>query len=626
MRRLYVCSLILLIALLLPSAATEAQSKSVYAEDYDVDLIVLPNGDLRVVETLDMAFQGGPFTYGFRTIPTDRLDEITDIEVWEGNQRYAPNRSGDANTYRAAYTEDEDVEVRWYYPPTSNANRTFQIAYTVKGAARRYDEGDEVWWMAIHDDHPYPIRSSRVTLQLPEGTTVNAQDGGQGYVVETDGVAAEVTVSPDRRTVTAVASEVLSPGEYLALGAKFTPGVVGGAKPEWQADYDRKVSWDNGGRQVLNLFLGALGLLTLFGAPLVVYLLWYQRGRDPHVGLVADYLPEPPEDIPPGVAGTLIDEKADLQDVIATLIDLARRGYLTMAEEAERGFAGLTLNRDFVFERTGKGWSDLRDYEVTLLQTLFGSSRTKRMSDLKNKFYTALPEIQKGLYASVVEEGYFRSSPDDTRRNYTVMGFVVAALVITVTVVTTMLLAQWVDTIWCPAVGLLVGAVALIMVGQAMPSKTKKGAESTARWNAFRRYLKEIERYTDLETATELFERYLPYAIAFNLERRWVQKFARVETTPIPRWYYPYWMMGRPGHYGTGSQRSGAEGGSQPSVQSMSDGFAGGLQGMSDGLTSMFNSVGKTMTSAPSSSGSGGFSGGGFSGGGSSGGGSSGFG
>jgi uncharacterized membrane protein len=248
------------------------------------------------------------------------------------------------------------------------------------------------------------------------------------------------------------------------------------------------------------------------------------------------------------------------------------------------------------------------------------------MSDLKNKFYTALPEIQKDLYAAVVEEGYFRASPDDTRRNYTVMGFVLAALVITVTVVTTMLLSQWIDTIWCPAVGLLVGAVALLAVGQAMPAKTKKGAESTARWNAFRRYLKEIERYTDLETATELFERYLPYAIAFNLERRWVQKFARVETTPIPHWYHPYWMMGRHSQYGTGSQGSGAEGGSQPSVQSMSDGLAGGLQGMSDGLTSMFNSVGKTMTSAPSSSSSGGFSGGGFSGGGSSGGGSSGFG
>jgi uncharacterized membrane protein YgcG len=626
MRRLFVFSVIFLTALLALALPVGAQAKSVYAKDYDVDVIVLPNGDLRVVETLDMAFQGGPFTYGFRVIPTDRLDDITNIEVWEGDVSYQPNRTSSANTFRAQYTEDDDVEVRWYFPPTTNANRTFNIAYTVEGAVRRYEEGDEVWWMAVHDDHPYAIRGSEVTLQLPEGLTFNVKDDGEGYVVDTDGVAADLTVSPDGRTLTAVATESLDPGDFLAVGVKFTPGLVSGDKPSWQSDYDDKAAWDSGGRQVVNLLFGTLGLMTLILTPLLVYLLWYSRGRDPHVGLVADYLPEPPDDVPPGVAGTLVDEKADMQDVVATLIDLARRGYLTMTEEAEKGFAGLTLNRDFVFERTDKDWGGLRDYEVTLLRKLFGKSRSTRMSDLKNKFYTALPKLREGLYDAVVEEGYFRSSPDTTRRNYRILGFIVGAFVLTFTVVFTAIFSEWVDTIWCPAVGLILGSVALITVGQAMPAKTKKGAEASARWNAFRRYLKEIERYTDLETATELFERYLPYAIAFNLERRWVQKFARVETTPIPGWYFPYWMMGRAGSHRSGQGRSSVEGGSRPSVQSMSDGLAGGLQSMSDGMVSMFNSVGKTMTSAPSSSGSGGFSGGGFSGGGSSGGGSSGFG
>jgi uncharacterized membrane protein len=625
MRRLAFFSVVLLIALLWLVAPVVAQSKSVHAKSYDVDLTVLPNGDLQVVETLEMAFQGGPFSYGFRVIPTDRLDSITDIEVQEGGRAYAYSGSGGEYTYRVNQSED-DVEVRWYYPYTSNATRTFEIAYTVKGAVRRYDEGDEVWWMAVHDDHPYLIRTSRVTLQLPDGVAINMRDGGKGYVAETDGVGADFTVDPTRRTVTAVATEPLESGDFLALGVKFTPGAVGGGKPGWQADYDDQVSWDNGGRQVLNLLLGFLGLLTLIGAPLAVYLLWYTRGRDPHVGLVADYLPEPPDDAPPGIAGTLVDEKADLQDVVATMIDLARRGYLTITEEAEKGFGGLTFKQDFVFERTDKEWSDLRDYEVTLLRKLLGRKSSKRMSDLKNKFYTALPAIREGLYDSVVEEGYFRSSPDKTRRNYMILGFVLGAIALTLAIVTTALFVEWVDAIWCPAVGILVGTVALVVVGQAMPAKTPKGAEATARWRAFRSYLKEIERYTDLETATELFERYLPYAIAFNLERRWVKKFTRIEATPIPGWYFPYWVSGRGAHRSSGGYSGSSEGGSGPTVQSMSDGLAGGLQSMSDGLVSMFNSVGKTMTSAPSSSGSGGFSGGGFSGGGSSGGGSSGFG
>jgi len=626
MRRLFIFSLVLLSAIVLTASPVGAQAKSVYAKNYDVDVAVLPNGDLRVVERLEMAFQGGPFSYGFRTIPNERLDDITDIEVREGGRTYVLDRSSGEYTYRITRGED-DVEVRWYFPYSTNETRTFEIAYTVKGAVRRYTEGDEVWWTAIHADRPYSIRSSRTTLQLPEGVTINTRDGGDGFVAETDGVAADLTVSPDRRSVTVVATETLDPDEFLAVGVKFTPDVVGGGKPNWQAAYDRKVGWDNGGRQVLNLLLGVLGLLALVAAPLAVYLVWYRRGRDPYIGLVADYLPEPPDDLPPGVAGTLVDEKADLQDIVATLIDLARRGYLTMTEEAERGFGGLTFKRDFVFERTAQDWRDLRDYEATLLEKLLGSEQSKRMSELKNKFYTALPQIREGLYDAVVEEGYFRTRPDITRRNYTVLAAVLGAVIVTLSVVATVLFVEWVDTIWCPAVGAFIGALGFVAVAQVMPVKTRKGADASARWNAFKRYLKEIENYSDLETAKDLFERYLPYAIAFNLERRWVNKFAKIEAMPIPTWYFPYWMYGPSSHHGSGGYTGGGEGGPRPSVQNMSDGMAGSFQRMSDGMVNMFNSVGSTMTSAPSSSGSGGgFSGGGFSGGGSSGGGSSGFG
>jgi uncharacterized membrane protein YgcG len=626
MRRPVFVFLILLIALLCSSAPVGAQAKSLYWNRFDVDVTVQSNGDLRVVETQEITFLGGPFHFGYATIPGDRLDDITDIEIWEGGTRYQQSSSGQEYTFRSGW-ENGDLWVRWYFPSTSNSSHTFEFRYTVKGAVRRYEDGDEVWWMAVPGDHDYAIRRSQVAIRLPEGVAVNPKPDADGFVVDSDGVAADLSVSEDRRTVTAVAREALEPGDFLAVGVKFTPGVVGGSKPSWQADFDRRAEWDAGAKPVLDLFLGVLGLLALAGGPLGVYLLWYTRGRDPQVGIVADYLAEPPEDVPPGVVGTLLDEKADLQDVLATLIDLARRGYLTITEETEKGFAGLTMKQDFVFERTDKAWDDLKPYELTLLRKLFGGAQSSRMSDLKNKFYTALPNIRDGLYDAVVEAGYFRTPPDTTRRRFTILGVLVGALVLGAGIFATSLLVEWVSTIWCPAVGLLLGAVALIVVGQVMPAKTKKGAESAARWRAFRQYLKEIERYTDLDTAAELFERYLPYAIAFNLERRWVQKFARIEATPIPGWYFPYWMMGRAHGRGTYSGSGRGEGGARPSVQDMSDSLAGGLQSMSDGLVSMFNSVGKTFTSAPSSSGSGGgFSGGGFSGGGSSGGGSRGFG
>src|SRR5262249_61116422 len=45
----------------------------------------------------------------------------------------------------------------------------------------------------------------------------------------------------------------------------------------------------------------------------------------------------PPDDIRPGQVGTLIDESADVIDVIATIVDLAVRKYLRIRELRRQG-------------------------------------------------------------------------------------------------------------------------------------------------------------------------------------------------------------------------------------------------------------------------------------------------
>ena len=42
------------------------------------------------------------------------------------------------------------------------------------------------------------------------------------------------------------------------------------------------------------------------------------------------------------MAGALIDEKVDVKEVIATIVDLARRGYLEISEEKGEGFLAKT--------------------------------------------------------------------------------------------------------------------------------------------------------------------------------------------------------------------------------------------------------------------------------------------
>jgi hypothetical protein len=76
----------------------------------------------------------------------------------------------------------------------------------------------------------------------------------------------------------------------------------------------------------------------------------------------------------------------------------------------------------------------------------------------------------------------------------------------------------------------------LIRMGGSMPRKTRAGAEAAAKWNAFRRYLSSIERYEQVSEARGIFDRYLPYAVAFGLDQSWIRKFALVGAE-TPSWY-----------------------------------------------------------------------------------------
>ena len=602
--------------ILLTALPVQAQSKTLHWDRYYTEINVLENGDLLISETQSIVFETGSFTYGYRTIPLDKTDGIENIRVLEGNVEYSKASTQQDHTFTVS-EENNEIVVYWYFPPTANESRTFSFIYTVKGGIKMNEkEGDSLFWKAIPADHGFPIRSGRATVYFPEGVDL-------GDMVAF-GTPAEYTIENNK--VTFVATGQIPAGQEMEIGVAFGPGLIQAETPAWQKTEESG--------QVFNLLLGALGVLVLIGGIVAVILLWYTRGRDPEIGPVADMLAEPPSDLPPGVAGTLVDEKADIQDILATLMDLARRGYLEMIESKSTGFLGLGGKSDFDFRRTNQSWDDLLPFEYTVMNKIFGSSHQQRsLDDLRNKFYNALPKIRKQLYQETVKNQFFRTDPDTVRGRYAGAGIGVVVLAAGVGFVAFALLGETVGAVICPFISFGVFGISLAIAGAGMPVKTKIGAQEAAKWKAFKRYLQDVERYTDLEEATDQFDRYLPYAVAFGLERTWINKFAAVPSTPIPVWYYPVWMGSgrrdlRSGPMGAGGSSIGG-GGRAPSLDSMSKGMASGLSGMSAGLVSMLNSASSTLVSRPQSSGSGGgggWSGGGFSGGGGGGGGSAGFG
>ena len=601
-----------------------AQIKTFYWERFDVDITLLENGDLRVEETQVLYFEGEPFTFGFSTIPTGNKgnnDGIVDIRVQEGDFIYTQDSSRRPGTF-IIEEESDEVIINWYFEPAIGRH-VYTFSYTVLGGVHvgdgsSEDNGDQVFWKAIPEEHSARIEASQVVLRLPQGVQPQTYYNSNEYLVaayinaeETDTI--DIDVSEDGRIITYQTNEILSPNAQLEVRVQFPHGLLSTNIPQWQ---QRQQAADT-----INLALVTLALCLLLAGPLAVLTLWYSRGRDPHPEVVVpDYISEPPDNLPPAVVGTLIDEKADMHDILSTLVDLARRGYLLIEE-----------NKGHKFIRTDKSDEDLRPFEQEFLRGVFRGKMQQTLSSLRYKFSDKLPQLRQLLYEELVENGLVPYSPESVRNNYGCAAFALFAMAAILFFAIPVFFAdnEAVAASICPTMAVGLTGLVLLITSRFMPVKTRKGAEAAAKWEAFKTYLKTIEKYENLPEVGDIFEAYLPYAVAFGLERTWIRKFAAVPSTPVPPWYgYPHRPLqrgsGQPIYTGGDPNTSPS-----PSLEGMSGSLAGGLASMSSSLTRMLNSSATTLKSVkPSNSSTGSFSSGGFSGGGfgSSGGGSRGFG
>lgn len=613
-------------------ARSQAQTRSFYWERFDVDITVNRDGSFDVVETQTIVFIGGPFRFGFRGIDGRLTEGITDIAVADDEGDYTMDFGETPRTFTVT-REGEETVIRWYFEPLADETRTFVLRYRVLGGLRYYEKGDQLWWKAVYADRPYPVNASTVTVRVPAPATIQHLDS---YFTPAD------IAQPDPQTARFVATERIPPQQEFEVRVEFTSGVVAGTAPAWQAAEDARAAqreaqaeFDRRWRPLLNVLVGSLALMLIILAPAVLYLLWYLRGRDVPTTFVAEYLPEPPSAMPPGLVGTLMDERADMEDILATLIDLARRGYIRIEEQVKTGAFGLRSS-DFVYTLLKEPDNSLREYERLLLKYLFGEQKERKLSDLRQKFYIYLPKIQNALYQEVEKAGLFERNPEQVRNRWSLYGVLVLILAFVFSCSAIALLAEYSDLVMLLPCGPALFVGGFLFLARFMPRRTAAGAEEYARWRAFRTYLRRMEKYSDFARAGELFERYLPYAIAFGLEKDYLRKWAQVPTASPPPWYVPYPRpyyetygrptmggSGRPGQATTAPRpaESSGPGGLSGASQSM----AAGLASMSSGLSAMLSSAASALSSRPAPQGGGwtpsGGRGGSWSGGGSFGGG-----
>ena len=604
------------------ATAQTGDGRSLRWDRYDVTIDNIDTAANRfdVIEAYALTVETGPFRFGFADIPRSRLASLQNIVVYDGQTPLQSSCSSAPGTFCVTSTQS-DYSINYYFRQTAQSGQQLQIRlqYTVVGALRSYSGGDQLYWVAVPKDRSFPVLASTVTVVMPS-----------------DRPPQVVTSYPDtwQQTITGNTITWQSPGslgnnESVEVRVQY-PHDPRMAKPSWQAAFDREQNYKEKYQPIVSLLLLAVSVLLTLGGILFVVLGYLRHGRDPQVLAVPEYVTEPPSDEMPGVVGLLLDEKADMQDILATLVDLARRGYYVIEQTSKGGVMGMFSSTDFEFHRTDQPATDLKGFEETLLKGLFPRGRTDTsLSDLRTKFYQYIPAIKQQLYTEVVKKDYFKRSPETTRNLWIFGGIGVVLLAaaafwgaLKVLVVSSLIL--------CPPIGLGIVGLVAAGFGAFMPAKTLKGAQEAARWRAFRQYLEHIGKYSDLKEAASQFEKYLPFAVALGIEKTLVHQLVPVLTS-VPGWYFPTylggpWYGGYPtggSHHSGGTGPGGLSMGGPGGLSDLSQSMTAGLNAMSGGLTNLLNSASSAMTEKPRSSGSGRF-GGGFSGGGGHGGGSGG--
>ena len=566
-------------AVALVAQPARAEAKEWRIEAMDVTLDVQTSGDVLVSEDVTFAFVGS-FSYVARVIPKDTLEGITDVQVLQDGR---PLPEGTEPGSYEVFTEGDDLVVQLAFALT-DTSETWTIRYLAKAAVAYYDEADELVWHVFDAETPVPIDRVRATVRLPGSVPADDID----WAVDT-GVDVQSTVSsPAPSTVVFEAGKFPAYTKYW-IAAGFPKGVVA-------------YTWTF--RRLAAAVTPRAGFLLPIAAFLGMLLVWFRRGRDDPAAVYAKYATEPPSTLPPAAAGALLDERVDSRELFATLADLARRGYLELPQTQ--------TDRTTWQIRKLKSIKDLEGLDLFVADTLFAAGDDLVKSPrLQTRMAETAAGFDEKVFKDLLARGYFAATPSGVRRRWKGHAFSLAFVLLVLTV---MLGVAGIGGWGYFALGSVVSVVVVYAFARVMPQRTRAGAQEQRKWEAFRNYLDDLAGFQDLETAQQTFERYLPYAIAFGVEKPWVRRFQGL-LVPMPTWLGP--VAGQRTDRMPDPERTRTE---TTETVRQSDGTGNAAAGMgdlasslptvtlsslSDSLFSGLDKLSSALVSAPSSTGSG---------------------
>ncbi len=297
-------------------------------------------------------------------------------------------------------------------------------------------------------------------------------------------------------------------------------------------------------------------ILTIMLLGLIIKRIQIGSGAKNKASVVTQYLP--PENVDVLQSATLLS--SPIKAAAATLIDLAVRHKINIKEVENSGIFGIKSKSYKIEVIDTKG---LTLNETLILQSylqkdvVVGNSRELKKNESDTRIASGIQEAQAKAYEDLKTLGYYQDPPEKKKLvswSVVLMLLSIANLVLTIKLSSEYLLErEWLAFV---AVVLVFSGISILISLASMRLKTEKGADVTHYLKGLERYIKlaEAERLafnqsadtaqtvpgeTEAERRVVLYERILPYAMLFNLEKTWNKVLEAVyeETGVAPDWY-----------------------------------------------------------------------------------------
>jgi uncharacterized membrane protein YgcG len=566
--------------------------------NYHSDVQILKDGSLRVTETITVNAEGDKIKRGiYRDFPIAYTSRYM-VPIKLPFDVLSVRRDGKTESFHTG-TESNGVRVYvgredYLLPP---GRYTFEITYTTNFQLGYFDDHDELYWNVTGNGWDFPIDRASASISLPEDVPRDKLSYG-GYTGPQGSKASNLSseVNAITGSVNFTMSKSLAPREGLTIVVGFPKGYIDEptsaekSKIYFQAD------------RTLKAVIGGLLLVLMY------YLLaWYVVGRD-RPGDVIFPLFKPPLTLPPACLRYVRRMAFDKKCFAAALINMAVKRQIVIEEEdgkftlrhatnTDKGqlspgekkiFSTMLSSNSIVLEQSNhkkinkaieklgeqlseeyegklflknRGWlipgwllsalavitvamsSGGEALPVALFLSVWLSFWTFAVMMLAKKVIAAWRSALALRKSTLKRIGSFGGAIFITL--FATPFFIAEVVVLGILVYTV--------SIWVAP--LLVGLVVINWsFWHWIKRPTADGQKVMDQIEGFRMYLGTAEgdflqRTYPPEMTPDLFEKYLPYALALDVENEWAEKFSKVleraaATAGQDTSYHPSWYRG----------------------------------------------------------------------------------